>query len=119
MSEVPAVPAEKMAAWVAFMRSHARIMERMAADLERSGQISLTTYDILVQLSEAGGSLRLKDLLARLVLVSQPGLSRRVERLEGLGLVERRPDPDDGRGVVVNGRGLVQNPALAAAGTAV
>lgn len=101
MSEVPAVPPVKMAAWVAFMQSHAQIMKRMSTDLDDSGQISFSTYDILVQLSEAGGSLRLKDLLAKLLVVSQPGLSRRVERLEVQGLVERRPDPDDGRGVVV------------------
>lgn len=101
MSEVPAVPPVKMAAWVAFMQSHARVMKRMSDDLDEAGQTSFSTYDILVQLSEAGGSLRLKDLLSRLLVVSQPGLSRRVERLESQGLLERRPDPDDGRGVIV------------------
>ena len=60
----------------------------------------LGTYDVLVQLSLGGGKLRLKDLLTRVIL-SQPGLSRRVGRLEEAGLVERRPDPKDGRGVIV------------------
>jgi DNA-binding MarR family transcriptional regulator len=95
------VPAPKMAAWVAFVQANAQVMRRLSADLDDSGQVPLTTYDVLVQLSEAGGSLRLRDLLERLVVVSQPGLSRRVERLAAAGLVERHPDPEDGRGVVV------------------
>jgi DNA-binding MarR family transcriptional regulator len=33
------------------------------------------------------------------VLLSQPALSRMVDRLVERGLVERRPDPEDGRGV--------------------
>jgi len=32
---------------------------------------------------------------------SQPGLSRLVQRMEADGLVERRPDPDDGRATVL------------------
>jgi DNA-binding MarR family transcriptional regulator len=99
--DVP-ITAAKMAAWVAFVHANAQVLRRLSDDLDASGQIPLTTYDVLVQLSEAGGSLRLRDLLERLVVVSQPGLSRRVERLEAAGLVERHPDPDDGRGVIVS-----------------
>lgn len=89
-----------MQAWVSFVRTHSRIMKRLAADLDEAGEIPLGTYDVLVQLSEAGGQLRLKDLLVR-VLLSQPGLSRKVERLEAAGLVARISDPNDGRGVIV------------------
>jgi DNA-binding MarR family transcriptional regulator len=32
---------------------------------------------------------------------SQPGLSRLVQRMEADGLVERRPDPDDGRAAIL------------------
>jgi DNA-binding MarR family transcriptional regulator len=94
------VSAQKLSAWVAFMYAHARVMRRLSNDLDEAGEISMATYDVLVQLSEAGGSLRHRDLLDRLV-VSQPGLSRKVERLESMGLVERHPDPADGRGVIV------------------
>jgi DNA-binding MarR family transcriptional regulator len=89
-----------MDAWVGFVNAHAQIMTTLAEELDLAAQIPLTTYDVLVKLSEAGGALRLRDLLERLV-ISQPGLSRRVERLEAGGLVERAPDPQDGRGVVV------------------
>ncbi len=94
------IDAHRMSAWVGFVHSHAQIIKRLAADLDDAGQVSLDTYDVLVQLSEAGGALRHRDLVDRLV-ISQPGLSRKVERLEIAGLLERRPDPQDGRGVIV------------------
>lgn len=94
------IEADRMDAWVGYLHSHAQIMGRLAADLDEAEQVSLDTYDVLVQLSEAGGALRHRDLLGHLVM-SQPGLSRKVERLESAGLVERRPDPHDGRGVIV------------------
>ncbi|MET3804881.1 DNA-binding MarR family transcriptional regulator [Nakamurella sp. UYEF19] len=91
---------ERMAAWVGFLHAHSQILKKLGEDLDAAGQVSLDTYDVLVQLSEAGGALRHRDLLDRLV-ISQPGLSRKVERLQAAGLVERRPDPQDGRGVIV------------------
>jgi DNA-binding MarR family transcriptional regulator len=39
--------------------------------------------------------------LARREGVAQPTVTQLVQGLEGAGLVERRPDPDDGRGCVV------------------
>ena len=89
-----------MDAWVTFLHAHAHLMARLSADLDQADEVPLGTYDVLVQLSLCGGKLRLKELLHRVVL-SQPGLSRRIERLEAAGLVERRPDPNDGRGVIV------------------
>ena len=94
------IETDRMDAWVGFLHAHAQIIKKLAEDLDESGQVSFGTYDVLVQLSEAGGSLRHRDLLERLV-ISQPGLSRKVERLESAGLVERKPDPADGRGVIV------------------
>ena len=91
---------ERMDAWVGFLHAHAQIIRRLSQDLDTAGQVSFDTYDVLVQLSEAGGALRHRDLLERLV-ISQPGLSRKVERLQTAGLVERKPDPKDGRGVIV------------------
>lgn len=100
MSGPVRIEADRMDAWVGFLHAHAQILKKLADDLDAAGQIPLGTYDVLVQLSEAGGALRHRDLLDRL-LISQPGLSRKVERLEVAGLVERRPDPQDGRGVIV------------------
>jgi len=91
---------DRKAAWEQMLQAHARIMQQLGRDLDAAGKIPLSTYDVLVQLAESGGRLRLRDLVDRVVL-SQPGLSRKVARLEDEGLVERLPDPDDGRGVLV------------------
>ncbi|MEO5834824.1 MAG: MarR family transcriptional regulator [Nakamurella sp.] len=100
MKKPLAIPDKQMDAWVLFVHAHAQLFARLGADLDKSDEVSMGTYDVLAQLSLCGGKLRLKDLLNRVVL-SQPGLSRRVERLAAAGLVERRPDPNDGRGVIV------------------
>ncbi|MHB1063650.1 MAG: MarR family winged helix-turn-helix transcriptional regulator [Georgenia sp.] len=58
-------------------------------------------YDVLFTLSRAQEHrLRLRDLNEQ-VFMSQPSLSRMVERLEQRGLVRRTPAPDDARGTVV------------------
>ncbi len=90
-------------------------MKRLGQELDDAGKSPLNTYDVLVQLSEAGGRLRLRDLVER-VLLSQPGLSRKVARMEDEGLVERLPDPHDGRGVLVrmtrSGRAALKSAAI-------
>ncbi|HYO04777.1 MAG TPA: MarR family transcriptional regulator, partial [Mycobacterium sp.] len=77
------------------------MVTRLATDLDNATLISLGSYDVLVQLSDNGGKLRLKELVNRVVL-SQPGLSRKVAKMETEGLVERLDDPADGRGVIVH-----------------
>lgn len=91
---------DRKTAWEGFLHCQAAMVEQLARELDEAGEIPLSTYDILVQLSQAGGRLRLRDLVHRVVL-SQPGLSRKVARLEQQGLLDRLPDPADGRGVQV------------------
>ena len=89
---------DRKAAWTALLHAHARMVTRLSADLEDANLVSLGSYDVLVQLSENNGRLRLKELVNRVVL-SQPGLSRKVAKMEAEKLVERLHDPADGRGV--------------------
>jgi DNA-binding MarR family transcriptional regulator len=39
--------------------------------------------------------------LARTFWITLPGMTKRLTRLEAMGLIRRRPDPDDGRGVLL------------------
>ncbi len=91
---------DRKTAWESFLHCQAKLTQQLARELDEAGEIPLSTYDILVQLAEGGGRLRLRDLVDRVVL-SQPGLSRKVARLEEEGLLDRLPDPRDGRGVLV------------------
>ena len=84
-------------AWEALLTAHATLMKRFAAE-SLWGDVSMREYDVLYTLSKCDGPIRLGEL-HRHVLLSQPALSRLVERLTERGLVERTADPSDGRGV--------------------
>ena len=58
-------------------------------------------YDVLYTLSRDDAGMRQKDLTDCL-LISQPSLSRLIERLVAGGLVARRPDPADRRGAILS-----------------
>ncbi|MEV7972644.1 MarR family transcriptional regulator [Cellulomonas sp. NPDC089187] len=87
-------------AWEELFRTQVAIMRRLQRD-PIWDRISLREYDVLFTLSGASGQrLRLREL-AESSLLSQPSLSRMVERLEQDGWVRRLRDPEDGRGVLV------------------
>lgn len=86
-------------AWEELFRAQVAIMRRLQRD-PIWDRVSLREYDVLFTLSTAPDGLRLRDL-AESGLLSQPSLSRMVERLEDAGWVRRAPAPGDGRGVLV------------------
>ena len=84
-------------AWEALLSAHAVLMKQFAAE-DIWADLSMREYDVLYTLSKDPEPLRLSEL-NRHVLLSQPALSRLVDRLAERGLVERQADPADGRGV--------------------
>jgi DNA-binding MarR family transcriptional regulator len=84
-------------AWEALLSAHAGLIKQFAAE-DIWGEISMREYDVLYTLSKCDEPVRLSEL-NRHVLLSQPALSRLVDRLAERGIVERRSDPADGRGV--------------------
>lgn len=64
--------------------------------------LTLGQFDILATLRRAGpkGGLTPTRLLESVVL-SSGGMTSRLDKLEASGLIDRRPDPTDRRGVVV------------------
>ncbi len=89
-----------MDAWASLLQAHATLMRRLESDLERETGLALADFDVLAQLARAGGELRMTELAAR-ALISRSGMTRRVARLVGEGLVRRADADADGRGVVV------------------
>lgn len=80
----------------------ARVLERVAGWLRRSlrneewNTVALSALDELV-----GDGPRRVTELAALERTSQPGMTGIVGRLASAGLVERTPDPSDGRATLV------------------
>ncbi|OJU83667.1 MAG: MarR family transcriptional regulator [Solirubrobacterales bacterium 70-9] len=84
-------------AWEALLTAHAEIMRQLAAE-DVWAEVSMREYDVLYTLSKSPEPIRLGELNRR-VLLSQPALSRMVDRLVERGLVQRATDSKDGRGI--------------------
>jgi DNA-binding MarR family transcriptional regulator len=96
-----AIPnAHGLAAWQALLRAHATLMRQLATDLVEEVGLTLGDFDVLAQLGQAGGELRMTELAAR-AYSSRSGMTRRIDRLVDEGLVCRATSDADGRGVVV------------------
>ncbi|WP_296666156.1 MarR family winged helix-turn-helix transcriptional regulator [Demequina sp.] len=82
-------------AWEAALGAHSALMRRFAEEDVWHG-VSMREYDVLYTLSKCDSPQRLSEL-GRHVLLSQPALSRLVDRLVERGLVGRCVDPSDAR----------------------
>jgi DNA-binding MarR family transcriptional regulator len=87
-------------AWGSLLRAHATLVRLLDTDLGRETGLALADFDVLAQLAQAHGQLRITELADR-ALMSRSGMSRRVARLVDEGLVRREKASTDARGVVV------------------
>ena len=89
-----------LAAWRALIHAHATLMRQLATDLVNDIGLTLGDFDVLAQLGQAGGDMRISELAAQ-AYSSRSGMTRRIDRLVDEGLVTRANSDADGRGVVV------------------
>ena len=80
----------------------ARLLEARVEEALAKHRLSLGQFDILATLRRhgPGGGLTPTQLMGSVVL-SSGGMTSRLDKLAERGLVARRPDPDDRRGVLV------------------
>lgn len=97
--DVPWLTTDQQGHWRAVITGMARLTESLGRQLERDAGLSLSEYEILVRLSESPERTMRMSELAAAVVHSRSRLTHAVGRLESRGLVERRPCPDDRRGV--------------------
>lgn len=77
-------------------------LDRARADAFAATDLALWEFDVLAALRRAGGAHELSpSALATTTLVTSGTMTTRIDRLTARGLVERRPDPSDRRGVIV------------------
>ena len=83
--------------WESLLTAHAEMMRQFERE-DVWNEVSRTEYDVLYTLSKCKAPIRLGELNRR-VLLSQPALSRMVDRMVERGFVRREADERDGRGV--------------------
>lgn len=89
-----------LASWESLFRAQHELFAAMASDFDDS-PVTQPEYDVLLTVTRAPGmSARLKDVTSNM-LISQPSVSRLVDRMVAKGLISKCADPDDGRGAVL------------------
>ena len=87
-------------AWESLFRAQVTVLRQLSREFP-TGDISFNEYDVLFNLTrQEGRRLRIRDL-SRHLLLTQPSVSRMVDRLVARGLVTKDADPADGRGTFV------------------
>jgi DNA-binding MarR family transcriptional regulator len=93
--------AAEFSAWRGMLRVHASISRELDRALLAEHGFGLDAYGVLITLVTASdGTLAIGELGERRNL-SPSGVSRSVDRLAKVGLVERTSNPDDGRSLLV------------------
>lgn len=87
-------------AWESLFRAQHEVFEDINDDFQED-TLSQAEYDVLLTVTRGEDmTARLRDVTANM-LISQPSVSRLVDRMAARGLIAKCADPDDGRGALV------------------
>jgi DNA-binding MarR family transcriptional regulator len=92
---------DELTAWRGLLRVHTAVARALDRRMTDGHGISLDTYGILITLVSAPEATLTMGELARRRNLTGAGISRAVDRAARAGLVERRPNPEDGRSFVL------------------
>ena len=88
-------------AWESLYRAQVAVLRQLLSEFPDE-EISFTEYDVLFNLyRQPERALRIRDLNKHLLL-TQPSVSRLLDRLASRGIVVKYPDPKDARGTIVS-----------------
>jgi DNA-binding MarR family transcriptional regulator len=82
------------------IEAHAAVMAAVGDDLAESSDMPVAFLGVLLRLGRSPGEQLRMTQLAHEMSITTSGLTRLVDRMEQVGLVERRPCPGDGRGLL-------------------
>jgi DNA-binding MarR family transcriptional regulator len=88
-----------MRAWRAYILGTELMRQQLHRELQDAHGMTIADYEVLVQLSERDGRMRMTQLAGR-IASSKSRLSHQISRMEKAGLVRRVDCPDDARGVI-------------------
>ncbi|HZU92833.1 MAG TPA: MarR family transcriptional regulator [Microbacterium sp.] len=87
-------------AWESLFRAQHELFDEMVKDFD-DAHLSQAEYDVLLTATRSPGmTARLRDVTSNM-LISQPSVSRLIDRMVSRGLIAKCPDPEDGRGALV------------------
>ena len=84
-------------AWLRFLRAHAALTRELSSRLEALHELTLSDFDVLVQLYYAEGQRMRRIDIARSVLLTASGITRLLDGLESCGLVAKERCASDAR----------------------
>jgi DNA-binding MarR family transcriptional regulator len=87
----------KIQGWISFLRAHAAVTRELSSRLEAAHGLTLSDYDVLVQLYHAPENALRRVDLARQVLLTASGITRLLDGLERAGWVEKKRCDSDAR----------------------
>jgi len=89
-----------IAAWESLFRAQHEVLGEISEDFSDE-DLTQAEYDVMLTVARGEqNAARLRDVTANM-LISQPSVSRLVDRMVARGLITKCPDPDDGRGALV------------------
>jgi DNA-binding MarR family transcriptional regulator len=88
---------DELGSWLSVVRLLTWLPWSIDQQLRRDSDLAMVEYQVLAMLSTSRTRSMRMSSLAEVTNASLSRLSHLVKRLEGRGLVYRRPDPDDGR----------------------
>ena len=86
-----------MSAWIRFLRAHAAITRELSARLEAQHGLTLSDFDVLVQLYHAPERRMRRVDIARMVILTASGVTRLLDGLERSGWVAKQRCEEDAR----------------------
>lgn len=87
-------------AWESLFRAQHELFNEFAVDFACS-ELTQPEYDVLLTVTRgADHTARLREITAN-ALISQPSVSRLVDRMVASGLLTKHADPEDGRGFLL------------------
>ena len=90
-----------VAAWESLFRAQHEVFREISTDFSET-DLTQAEYDVLLTVTRGeSATARLRDVTANM-LISQPSVSRLVDRMVARGLLEKCPDPADKRGSLVH-----------------
>ena len=84
-------------AWIRFLRAHAALTRELSARLEAEHGLTMSDFDVLIQLYYAPDHAMRRIDIARQVLLTASGITRLLDGLERCGLVTKKPCESDAR----------------------